>query len=290
MSTELASRPIEELERTDPQSDVVARWLGLANPDALVRTFPQVYHPLGCGRRWAIREGEQLVSHLATHEVDYRVASRSMRALLVGSVATHPDHRGQGFAGRLVSYAAEHARSAGCSAVILWSDSPGFFAKFGFVPMGTQFAVEVPSAGHRLSAGDTARTAGAGDLPEILALHSAKPMRVERNLGDLALLLSARPMHTVVLERSGKVVAYACRSKGEDFPGWWHEVGGSDQDVASLVGAATAASETPRAKMLFPPYRRCAEMSPNSRQSACLRLALTPTAERECFVDGLDSI
>ena len=138
--------------------------------------------------------------------------------------------------------------------------------------------------------GDIARAAVVGDLPTILALHSAKPMRVERSLGDLTLLLSARPMEPMVLERKGQVVAYACRSKGEDFPGWWHEVGDSDRDVTWLVEMATGASRAPHAKMLLPPYRQCAVLDRDSRQSACLLLALTPGAESEWFVDGLDSI
>ena len=101
-------------------------------------------------------------------------------------------------------------------------------------------------------------------------------------------------MTTLVLERAGRVVAYACLGKGADFDGWWHELGGDDERVAALLLGATARMAD--TMVLVPPYRQellrwlgSAVQLVNDGISA-LCLPLTDAGFAPVFVDGLDSI
>lgn len=54
------------------------------------------------------------------------------RALLLGPVAVHPTHQGEGIGGWLIRKSLEIARDAGWSRVLLVGDEP-YYGRFGFV-------------------------------------------------------------------------------------------------------------------------------------------------------------
>ena len=159
----------------------------------------------------------------------------------------------------------------------------------GFEPAGSQREV-------RLHFGDTrpdpaVRRARVGDLPDILALHEQKPLRVRRDLAAMALALSAENMETMVLHEAGTLRAYACLGKGQDFGGWWHELGGCDTDVRRLLSAAMALLGRDTATVLVPPYRGELVAGAQPPPAACaLALPWTAPGRDRFFVDGLDSI
>ena len=111
----------------------------------------------------------------------------------------------------------------------------------------------------------------------------------------MSTLLTTPGMTTVVLERHGEVVAYACTGKGADLAGHWHELGGRDADLAELLPAAMHCTNQIEAALLVPPYR----------QELCDRLAgqildelwvpgpmvrPAPDPSIGCWIDGLDSV
>jgi hypothetical protein len=135
------------------------------------------------------------------------------------------------------------------------------------------------------------RPARVGDLPDLLDLHEQKPLRVRRDLAAMALLLSAAPMETMVLDAAGSLRAYACLGKGQDFGDWWHELGGEDADVRRLLSGAMAYLGRDTATVLVPPYRTELVAGAQIPAVACaLGLSLTRAGHRPFFVDGLDSI
>jgi GNAT superfamily N-acetyltransferase len=261
----------------------------------LARTYPQVFGPAHSAELLGAFSDGELYAHAACREVRVRTERGSLRVLMVGSVVTAPEHRGRGLASELVRAAIERARCGGCDAVVLWSDRWAFYERLGFRPSGSQLEVELRSRpGAPPAAG--VRHASFADLPSLHALHARKPCAAERTLGELAVLLTATPMATWVLERGGEVIAYACQGKGLDFTGWWHEVGGEDEDVAALVSTAMAASAQKRATLLLPDYRRGVVQALGTAVEAVregvsgLCLALTERGRAPWFVDGLDSI
>jgi hypothetical protein len=101
-------------------------------------------------------------------------------------------------------------------------------------------------------------------------------------------------MQTVVLERDGRIAAYACCGKGADLQGHWHELGGSDHDLATLLPAALHTTEQLESAVLLPPYRDglAALLAPSvvadvEVQGPMVRAAgVVP----RLFIDGLDSV
>jgi hypothetical protein len=108
-------------------------------------------------------------------------------------------------------------------------------------------------------------------------------------------LLTTPGMTTVVRERDGVVVAYACCGKGADLQGHWHEVGGSDAEVAALLPAAMQFCEQREAVLLLPPYRT--SLQQRLGRAVVALLAVPGPMVRSfhgrlpaCWVDGLDSV
>lgn len=295
MTTEnLTLRVVEP--RNIPQTvETIAPWLASNSADELLHTYPQVFGPNGKARSFGVFIGTELVSHAATRSVRLVTPDGVVRIILIGSVATAPEYRGRGLASDLVRQITETAESEGNHAAMLWAQNWKLYERLGFAPYGDQFEAVIerefdgpPTHG--------VRTAGPGDLFGILQLHNRKPCAVDRDLVDLAVLLSPSPMQTVVLERGDRIVSYACYGKGIDFDGWWHEFGGEDADVAALIRGAMRQTSIRQATVMIPSYRtRLMAMLDDAilqvnRGVVALCKKLAPIPGAELFVDGLDSI
>jgi len=281
-------RPLKQQELADANHEVAA-WLGLDDARALTDTFPQVYCNGARITRVGMFESSELVSHVMTAKVTLMTGEGSLRALLIGSVATRPSHRGRGHATAVLEQVLDRARSEGLDLVLLWSDQWDFYRRLGFEPMGRQLEVRLHFDNRQRD--PAVRPARVGDLPALLALHERKPLRVRRELAAMALMLSAAPMETWVLDEAGGLQAYACLGKGQDFGGWWHELGGEDADVRRLLSGAMAHLGRDTATVMVPPYRTELVAGTQIPPAACaLGLPLTMAGHGPFFVDGLDSI
>lgn len=285
-------RPIAPCELPAAVESLTA-WQVTDNEYTLEQTFPQVYRPDGTATRFGCFEAGGLVSHTAVQTVCLASPSGDTRAGLIGAVATAPAARGRGLASRLLSEVIAWSRRRGLDSLLLWSQPRSLYDRLGFLPAGLQEEVLIRTrTGAHPPAG---RPAAARDIVAIHHLHEKKPYRVRRRLQDTALLLSVAGMSTNVLERNGEVVAYVCCGKGADFPNWWHEMGGTDRDVADLFHGSMALGPN-CTTLLLPPYRAGLKRLLGgsilrARTTYCaLRLVLTAAGEREFFIDGLDSI
>ncbi len=297
MTTTLATRELRGGE-IGPWLPQLAQWsLGDdATAADLVATYPQVFDPRGGARSFACFDGDELVSHVAMRVVSIVGAAGVFRAALVGSVATAPHARGNGHASRLLVEVESAASAAGAAAVLLWSDRWDFYARLGYEPAGRQLEFGLRAS----AAGDVdVRRMRQDDLPSLLALHEAKPLRVVRDDAETALLFGGGST-TFVLERERAVRAYACLGKGVDFAGWWHEVGGADADLAALLPAATHAVGRDHAHVAVAPSRLPLVRALRARlldfgEGVCALRKSLPGPDAGCaaadfFVDGLDSI
>lgn len=261
---------------------------------SLALTHPQVFHPAARAEMFGLFREGRLLSHAAVRAIRLRTERGVVSTWMVGSVITDPDARRQGLATGLLEQIARLATANAQDSLMLWSGRWDFYQALGYRPAGCQHEVRLRSRPGSLAPG--IRPAAAGDLPAILALHQRKPLAVERSLEDLALLLSARPMRTMLLERRGEVLAYGCYGKGLDFRDWWHEVGGSDENVATLITGAMEVLAQSEATLLVPGYRvgllgRLERAVIQVKDGiAALCKPLTEAGRHEFFVDGLDSI
>lgn len=288
----LALRAVTRAELADWHEDL-SLWLLPGAPYPVQHTWPQLYRRDGHGESVGLFDGAELASHAAMRRVELVAGDRTLHAGLIGSVATHPARRGEGLASRLLRALTERGRRAKLDVLLLWAERPELYARTGFVTGPREAAIAVaadpsPETG--------VRRAELADQRALHALHEAKPRRVRRSLREMSLLLSTPGMDTLVLERDGAVVAYACCGKGSDFRGWWHETGGEDADLARLLPSAMTMLGQEAAPVLLPPYRqglvRALEAAVVDRQDldGPMLLPLSEDLPRDFYVDGLDSI
>ena len=286
-------RPVAPSELPDTAKSL-SEWMKTSSDYTLQQTFPQVYRTDGQANLFGLFDDNRLLSHVAVEKVRLISPQGAFRAGLIGAVATDPEVRGRGLASRLLAEVVSQCRTQGLDAAILWSEERSFYERLGFRPAGRQEEVLIRTQPGSPIPG--IRDAGLSDIIPILELHSAKSYRVERDLHDMALLLSVPGMRTMVLEHDAEIVAYACYGKGVDFPNWWHEMGGTDHDVGTLLRGAMESTGHEQAMVLLPPYRTglkgfLGTSLVSARECYCaLRLELTPAGRRDFFVDGLDSI
>lgn len=255
-------------------------------------TWPQLYRSDGAGRFYGLFDGDQLVSHCAVRNVTVHGDGGPFRAALLGSVATAPSHRGQGCASQVLAAAlCECEREV--DHVLLWAERPDLYARHGFTAGGEETCLALV----RLPRPDLegVRLAEHRDHAAMHALHERKPWRVERSARVMSGLLTTPGMTTVVRERDGVVVAYACCGKGADLQGHWHEVGGTDAEVATLLPAAMHVTGQVEAMLLLPMYRpglveRLGRSVVDAGAVPGPMVRSFRGAAPRCWIDGLDSV
>lgn len=268
-------------------------WLLPGGAYGVQHTWPLLYRSDGRGRFFGVLEAGELVAHTATRAVTLVGADGPMPVTLLGSVAVDPAHRGRGLASAVLAAALAQARTES-EHVLLWAERPELYARQGFA-VGR---AEVCAAIARLPLRDAdavVRPAAIPDHAAIHALHEQKPWRVRRSLGETSGLLTTPGLECVVLERDGAVAAYACCGKGADLADHWHELGGSDADVAALIAAAMHQTGRIEALVLVPPYREGLVDALGRSVLGTLAIdgpmALSFGAPLpDCWVDGLDSV
>lgn len=255
-------------------------------------TWPQLYRSDGEGTFYGIFDGDQLVSHCAHRFVTVHGDSGPFDAALLGSVATAPSHRGRGLASAVLNTALTDCANR-VDHVLLWAERPDLYARHGFVDGRQETCLVLARRPHPDLSG--VRLAELGDHAAMLALHEQKPWRVERSARTMSGLLTTPGMTTVVRERNGAVVAYACCGKGADLQGHWHEVGGTDEELATLLPAALHLAGQVDAVLLLPPYRPAlpdllgrsvVDEGQVPGPMACSFRGPLPA----CWIDGLDSV
>jgi GNAT superfamily N-acetyltransferase len=278
------------LQRWLPQLDA---WLLPEQFYGVQHTWPQLYRSDGGGRFFVVTDGDELLSHCAVRTVAVRGAGGVVAVNLLGSVATSPEHRGRGLAGQVLAAALE-ATATAAAHTLLWAERDGLYGRVGFVPGATESCLLL--ARRPRHGGGVVRAATIVDHPALGALHDQKPWRVERTAVAMSGLLTTPGLFTFVLERDGQPVAYACTGKGADLQGYWHELGGSDEDLAELLPAALHLADQRDALLLLPPYRPRLRgllgvavvgeaMVAGPMVRSCGGAALPP-----CWIDGLDSV
>ncbi len=250
----VAGAQVRQLDRA-----TIQRWLPLLDewllPGAFYgvqHTWPQLYRSDGEGMFFVLCDDERLLSHCACRIFTVHGDESVFRACLLGSVVTAPELRGRGFASQVLGAALE-ATSSLAEHTLLWAERPGLYARHGFKSGGTEVCLQLVRRPRTTLA--NVRLCEVRDHAILFELHAQKPWRVERSFRAMSGLLTTPGMTTLVLEREGVVVAYACCGKGSDLQGHWHEVGGRDEHVAELLPAAMHVVDQIEAFLLLPPYR-----------------------------------
>lgn len=186
----------------------------------------------------ALEEAGAVRSACAVLPRRFRVDGHSIAIGLIGSVSTEPAFRGRGLATRLLLEAEARLRSAGCAFALLWAEDPSYYEARGYRPIGAELDFLLPQAcAPRLPSAQGVRALAPGDVEAVHRLSLAQPARVERTLEEFRALLRCPRMQARVLERDGRVLAFACCGKGRDFRGVVHEWAGEPEHLLPLLRA-----------------------------------------------------
>jgi GNAT superfamily N-acetyltransferase len=290
----VAAPPVHEVDRAAVQRWLphLDEWLLPGSFFGVQHTWPQLYRSDGRGRFFVIRDGDRLLSHCASRAVTVHAGAAAFRACLIGSVVTDPTFRGAGLASAVLA-AALHANAADAPFALLWAELPELYARAGFRTGRDETSLVLARRPRPALAG--VRPLTIDDHAAAHALHEQKPFRVERTPAAMSALLTTPGMTNLALERDGNVVAYACCGKGADLQGHWHELGGSDDDLARLLPAALHVAEQSRAMLLLPPWRaRLRELlAPWTVDTIPVTGPMWWSTGSElppCWIDGLDSV
>lgn len=124
---------IERIHETDlgaaDEAQIVALLARCFDTDFGGRSFFRTRHHL----RLVIRDGGAIVAHMAIQFRAVRLGGRLTDIAALAEVATHPDHRGRGLAGRLLQAAIAEGRAARAAHFLLFGTA-GLYAAAGFAP------------------------------------------------------------------------------------------------------------------------------------------------------------
>ncbi len=120
---------IEETRLSAPDETAIAVLLTRCfDTDFGGRSYYQQRHHV----RLVAREGDAIVGHMALCYRDIRLGAALVPIAGLAEVATDPQRRGQGIAGRLLEAVIDEARAMGAVFVLLFGDRP-LYAAHGFV-------------------------------------------------------------------------------------------------------------------------------------------------------------
>lgn len=213
--------------------------------------------------------GENAPGHIETVEADGEPAATcawlartlvtphcEVPVALVGSVATEARHRGQGLGTAVVEQAVQNAAAEGAALLLLWADDSTWYQERGWVPFGTETVHVIDDTmAFLLPEPDGVRAATPGDAAAIHALYTRGRTRVARTEEETRAMLGVPAMETVVMERDGRVVGYACMGRGEDLQQVIHEWAGAPDTALPCVSALWRmhGAEHERLFMMVPP-------------------------------------
>lgn len=121
--------------RESPQGFVDVEATDAARPDADVEAM------LARGEGWGVFEDERLVGKLVIDALPYPSLAHTF---WVHAVYVHPDARGTGASGKLITAAVDGARAKGASRVALWVNGENAHARALYERMGFRQTGRIP--------------------------------------------------------------------------------------------------------------------------------------------------
>ncbi|MEZ4388776.1 MAG: GNAT family N-acetyltransferase [Candidatus Krumholzibacteriia bacterium] len=193
--------------------------------------------PRNLAGQFALKDATGFVAGLAALVRPCLSSAGEVLVAGIGSVVTRPDRRGQGLSSQLQRAVLERLAERGAALAVLWTDRPEIYAGRGFGPAGWEYHLDL--GGLRVAeswpADADVVALGGGDAERLAGLYAQHPLRTLRQPEDHASLYGMPGTRAVGLERGGRLVAYACCGKGEDFPDYVAEWGGAPEPALALL-------------------------------------------------------
>lgn len=247
-------RPDELLQLVD----LANRVFRASRPGDMAAEYPLVFEGQNTENLRVARCGDLLVAHVGLCVRDASLLGARVRVVSIGAVATDPEHRGRGLASRLMADARRCAVEQGASLMLI-SGGRGLYHRLGYVEVGSFQRYSVP-AGEPAAEYEVTEL-HEDDLPAIVSLYQAEPVRFFRPVSDWHKLVAAsmlmnQPADLLVIRRGNAIVAYAGvqrpahRSTGEAAAARVRELAGSRSAVAAALPGIARRYGVERADMV----------------------------------------
>jgi len=242
-------------ELASETTKLLNRVLREGHPPTLREEYPLVFREENAQNNRVVIEDGRVMSHAAFLPVDFQVDGFDLKLGLIGSVATHPDAQGRGHGSAVLTACEEGIRDLGGSVAILWSEDDRFYSARGYVRAGLEDLFVIPTGLlRRRNDRSGVRPAKPTDVHALTEIHGTLRARAIRPPHDWKALLGIPRMDTLVFERDGQVVAYACCGKGADFENVVHEWAGPTEEALDLVLEHALRGGRDEIVLLSPPY------------------------------------
>jgi predicted N-acetyltransferase YhbS len=222
-------------------------------PSDILKEYPLVLGKKNLrNMRVIVRDGE-VVSHAAIYFSNLRSGNLVFKVGGINSVATHPSHRRQGLARKVMLDCIKIMEDASAHLSILWTARHEFYRQLGYETAGSSYL-------YRLGAADLADvpdTCGVVPyspryLPAVIKIHNRETLRTERTAKEYETYLGLPKTRALLAVRDGEVTAYAVMGKGEDLRYCVHDWGGNPQDLLCLVHEFNSTTESGGIMVLTP--------------------------------------
>jgi len=197
--------------------------------------YPSVFKAVPGGESLYMRDGDEIIAHVAILDREFQHPLVRLRVGLIGSVVTHHSHRGKGLATELIQQACLELKRRGCLIALLWSDQEDFYLPLGFHRAGREQDIRFSP---KLKMGHSVNVRPidlATDSHLIWRLYQKQTFRLDRSLEEQKKLLKIPNTRVFVTEQDGKVTSYIAINKGADFTDFIHEWGGDISEVQKNI-------------------------------------------------------
>lgn len=228
-------------------------------PGSMGEEYPLVFEAQNAENLRVARCGDRLVGHVGLCIRNASLLGAPLRVASIGAVATDPEHRGHGIASRLMEDARRHAVEQGASLMLI-SGGRGLYHRLGYVQVGYFQRYHVPAG--EPEAGFQVTEFHQDDLPAIISLYQAEPVRFLRPAGDWQKLLAAgmlmnQPADLAVIRHGNAIVGYVGIQRpapaGPDAPPraiCIREIAGSRSALAAVVPGIARSQGVPAAEVM----------------------------------------
>lgn len=216
-----------------------------------------------------VYEGDKLVAFAGLVPSVLQIGPSTIPIFSLGSVCTHPDFRGRGYAGAMLNEAFSHVDKSG-GTLLLVSGALDIYLRHGCNRFGAMraYSLEPETAARMedsLSNGKlTVREARESDWFALNELDEANPVRYRRSLYELATLARAEAIASIyklkhriyIAEEAGDAIAYAIvavKAQWEtEFPPLVIEWAGEAEAAARIFARAVRDHSLSELRLLVP--------------------------------------
>jgi GNAT superfamily N-acetyltransferase len=205
------------------------------NDWSITREYPLAFSQRNLGNVRILEDQGEVLSHAVIKRLLIRTPVGLFNVAAIGSVVTHPQHRGKGLAQKVVADCLQQAEKQNCDFAILWTDLFDYYRKMGFELAGHEVSLVLendpgpqdtehkfletlkvdPQALHKVY-----------DQHSTTTLRSAQDFRSFLNIPNTRLFTSWSP--------DNRLLAYCVVGRGADLTGYAHEWGGGTEELLSL--------------------------------------------------------